>query len=361
MSQASPPLTSSSAAAGGNTGLPSITINTGGSLFQRMLCWLGWIGCFVFLALFLGLSSGLSEYFDTTDGIREKYHSGAKTGQDKVAIITVEGVILSGSGFVKSQIDRVRDDDSVKAVVVRINSPGGTITGSDFIYHHLTKLRDEKKVPLVVSMGGIAASGGYYIAMAVGDQPRTIYAEPTTTTGSIGVIVPHYDLSGLLTEFKVKDDSIVSHPRKQLMAMTKAMSEDDRKIMQLYVDDAFGRFKDIVSEGRPVFRNAPDKLGELATGEIFSARQAKAHGLVDELGFIEEAIDRAIELAGLDKDKTRTVQYERLPSLFNLPLLGSSEGRATALAALLDLSVPRAYYLATSLPPLVAPQPSDEP
>ncbi len=125
---------------------------------------------------------------------------------------------MEGDGFVKRQIDRVRKDAQVKAVVVRIDSPGGTVTGSDYIYHHLKKLREDRSLPLVVSMGSIAASGGYYIAMAVGDQEKSIFAEPTTTTGSIGVIVPHYDLSGLMARYDVRDDSISSHPRKQILS-----------------------------------------------------------------------------------------------------------------------------------------------
>lgn len=352
---------SASAAQGPNSNLPQITIHTGGSVLLRVFCWLGWTGCFVFLLLFLGLSFGLREYFDTTQGIQERYHSGSKHARDKIAIITVDGVILEGSGFVKNQIDRIRDDENVKAIVVRVNSPGGTITGSDYIHHHLVKLRQEKKVPMVVSMGGIAASGGYYLAMAVGDQPKSIYAEPTTTTGSIGVIVPHYDLSGLLTQFNVKDDSIVSNPRKQLMTMTKPISDEDRKIIQVYVNEAFTRFKDIVKGGRPAYRKAPQKLDELATGEIFTAGQAKKVGLVDELGFIEEAIDRAIELAKLDKQQTRVVEYAPPPSLFDIPFLSAAGSQRSALALVLDLHTPQAYYLATTLPPLVTQRTGDQP
>jgi len=354
MSQVNAPSASSpSPVAGQNIQLPPITIHTGGGTLQRIFCWLGWTGCFVFLMLFLGLSFGLSEYFDTTQGIQERYHSGAKHGRDKVAIITVDGVIMEGSGFVKRQIDRIREDEHVKAIVVRVNSPGGTITGSDYIHHHLVKLREEKEIPLVVSMGGIAASGGYYLAMAVGDQPKSIYAEPTTTTGSIGVIVPHYDLSGLLNQFNVKDDSIVSHPRKQLMAMTKPISDEDRKVIQVYVDEAFTRFKEIVKGGRPAFREAPQKLDELATGEIFTAGQAQRIGLVDELGFIEDAIDRAIELARLDKSQTRVVEYDPPPSLFDIPFLTASGSQQSALSLVLEMHTPQAFYIATTLPPLV--------
>jgi protease-4 len=333
---------------------PQIVVQVGSGSLQRTLCWIGWLGFAVFCILFVGQSLTLQEYFDTTDGIQEKYYSGAKSGRDKVAVITVSGAILEGRGFVKKQIDRVREDDKVKAVVVRVNSPGGTITGSDYLYHHLKKLREEKKIPLVVSMGGIAASGGYYVSMAVGDQEKAIYAEPTTTTGSIGVIVPHYDLSGLLNRYEVKDDSIVSHPRKQLLSMTRPISEEDRQILQSYVDEAFVRFKEIVKQGRPAFRADPAVLDQLATGEIFTAEQARRHGLVDRIGFLEDAIDRAMDLARLDKDKTRVVEYERLGGLFEIPFLAEAGGRSFDVATLLELNTPQAYYLATTLPPLVS-------
>ena len=122
---------------------------------------------------------------------------------------------------------------------------------------------------IVVSMGSIAASGGYYVSMSVGDEEKTIYAEPTSTTGSIGVIIPHYNVAGLMEEYKVEDDSIVSHPRKHMLAMTQKMSEEERAIVQGYVMEAFDRFKDIVKTGRPATAK-PRKLDALATGEVFS-------------------------------------------------------------------------------------------
>ena len=305
---------------------------------------------------------GARDYYDTSEGIREQYHSGAENGTDKVAIIAVRGVILEGDGFVKRQIDRVREDDRVKAVVLRVESPGGTVTGSDYIYHHLRKLREERDIPLVVSMGSIATSGGYYVSMAVGDQQKSIFAEPTTTTGSIGVIVPHYDISGLLARYEVQDDSISSHPRKQILSMTRSMSSEDRQIIQQYVDESFNRFKSIVKSGRPALRQAnqeealvaPQSQRDLATGEIFTALQAEQYGLVDEIGFIEDAIDRALQLAGLEADQVRVVQYQRPASLMNLVgFAQASEQNHPLYAVLEEMSVPRAYYLATSLPPSI--------
>jgi protease-4 len=202
-------------------------------------------------------------------------------------------------------------------------------------------------------MGGVAASGGYYVSMAVGDQEKSIFAEPTTTTGSIGVMIPHYDISGLLARFDVKDDTLVTHPRKGMLRMTRPMSEDHRRVLQTHLDELFGRFKEIVKEGRPAFRMDPDALDQLATGEPFTALQAKQHGLVDEIDFIEAAIDRAIELARLDKEKTRVVELKRPPSLLEIPGLIETSGQGFDLATWLDMNAPRAYYLATTLPPLV--------
>lgn len=328
-----------------------------GSLLWRVLAFLGWtafaIAAFFALAQFFSFRS----YFDNSHGITERFHSGAKFGTNKIAIIAVEGIIADADGFAKAQIDRVREDPDVKAVVLRIDSPGGTVTASDFIWHHLNKLRKERKLPLVVSMGGIAASGGYYVAMAVGDQPQSIYAEPTTTTGSIGVMFPHYDFSGLLERFDVKDDSLVTHPRKEMASMTKPMTDDHRTLLQGYIDESFGRFKMIVQSGRPKFKQDPAALDKIATGEIFSAAKAKQHGLVDEIGFLEEAIARAASLAGISEKDVRVVHYHRPVSLIDLGVFATAPDvprRGSQMEVLLDLSTPRAYYLASTLPPLLS-------
>lgn len=335
-----------------------IVINTPGP-FSSWFMRLGWLGFFFCGMLLIGQWATLHQYFDTTGGITEKYHSGEKERfvDDKVAIIDISGVIMDGEGYVKRQIDRVRDDDQVKAIVVRVNSPGGAVSGADYIFHHLKKLRKEKGVPMVVSMGGLAASGGYYVSMAVGDQEKSIYAEPATTTGSIGVIMPHYDISGLLEKYDVRDDSISSHPRKQMLSMSKKMSEEDRQILSNYINEAFQRFTDIIKEGRPVFAKDEDALRQLATGELFTASQAKKHGLIDEIGFIEDAIDRAIELAHLQKSNVRVIQYERPTGLFDLGALSqsrSSVANITDLKVLLEATTPRAFYLFTTLPVLVS-------
>ncbi len=290
------------------------------------------------------------DYFGINEGVQEKFHSLSPSGVNKIAILNVTGSIVEGEGgFVRKQIDRIRDDKQVKGMVVRINSPGGTINASDYMFHHLVKLREERQIPLVVSMGGLAASGGYYVAMAVGDQEKSIYAEPTTTTGSIGVIIPHYNISGLMSVLQIDNDSIVSNERKQLLSMTQPPNKEHRAIIQKYVDEACNRFKDIVKLGRPEFRDNPQALDQIATGEIFSAPVAVANGLVDEIGFVEDAIDRVIELAGLDKETTRVVRYQGRATLMQALGLTTSPPSGSQVG-IDDLFTPQAYYLWTAMP-----------
>ncbi len=329
--------------------------SSGLGMLIAMTGWLGFFGCGLVLLLLIGIA--VAAYPDP-DSLETKVIGGNEEASDKIAIITIDGVISDAEdeGFVKRQIDEVANDDSVKAIVIRVDSPGGAVTGADYLFHHLKKLKKEKGVPVVVSMGGMAASGGYYVSMAVGDQKDSIYAEPTTTTGSIGVIIPHYDISGLLARFDVKDDSISSHERKQMLAMTRPINPEHRKIIQSYVDETFDRFKMIVKEGRPKFAADSAALDKLATGEIFSADQALKSGLVDKIGFIEDAVARATELASLTKDDVQWVKYKKpVNFLDDFALMQSRASRGPlSVNDLLELSTPRAYYLVTSLPALAS-------
>ena len=302
----------------------------------------------------IGMYSNYQSYYTPEDMPQEKYHSLEKHATKKIAIIDIRGTIVDeDDGFIKKQIDRVRADADVVAVVARINSPGGTVTGSDYVYHHLRELVEERELPLVVSMGSVAASGGYYVAMAVGSRPEVIFAEPTTWTGSIGVIIPHFDLSGALSALHIEDDSIASGPLKQLGSPTRPMSEEERTILQELVNDSFDRFKEVVLSGRPKFNDDPAAFDTVATGRIFTAGQALDHGLVDEIGFVEAAIARATELANVEPTDVRCVKYEETPTLLG-ELVGAdsalpARGRAD-LANVLELMTPRAYYLWTWLP-----------
>lgn len=353
-----------------NRGLPSEIIvrhrQVGRTFAWQVLAVSGWISVLVLFGLLQYHWYVAADFYDDSHGIHEAVFSGDRSATDKIAIIKITGVIYDGRGYVKRQIDRVLEDDQVKAIVLRINSPGGTVSGSDYIYHHLQKLLEKKQIPIVVSMGSVAASGGYYVSMIVGDQPDSIYAEPTCTTGSIGVIIPHWNYSELMETYGVVDDSIMSHPRKRMLTPSKKMPDDHRQLLQEYVDESFYEFKKKILNGRPKFRPGNEEAlkgdgsqikiahegRDVATGEIFHAPKAQRYGLVDQLGFIEDAIDRAAELAELDMESTKVVEYSRPAPWLEIPFLSQAQVSNQMLGTLMEINTPRAYYLSSSLPNL---------
>lgn len=286
--------------------------------------------------------------------LRELHHSRDRDAADKIAILSLEGVILEGDYF-KQQLDEIRKDKNVKAVVLRINSPGGTISGSDYMHHHLQELmQDRPDLPVVVSMGTICASGGYYVAMGTAgqDHDKVIFAEPTSWTGSIGVIIPHYDASVLAEKIGIQEDSVKSHPRKGMGSMLREMKPEEEAIFKALVDEAFDRFKTIVKQGRPGMSD--ETLETVATGQVFTAQQALDFGLVDATGFLEDAIDHAAKLADLDKEKVRVIRYQRQLDLIDRMILGHAKAQSPGLdlRALIELSTPKAYYLCSWMPGL---------
>ena len=296
--------------------------------------------------------------FGSSDGegrVREQFYSHNRWGTAKVAILSIEGTILTGDGFFKQQIDHARKDaenGSLKAIVVRVNSPGGTISGSDYMLHHLRKLAADTHLPVVVSMGGLAASGGYYVSMCTGDHPDTIFAEPTTWTGSIGVMIPHYDLADLMQKVGVQEDAVASNPLKTMGSFARKMTEGERKIFRASWTRVSRNSRTPLSKAAPTSEKTPSSLDKLATGQVFTAQQALKSGLIDKIGFVEDAIDRAILLAKLDKANVKVVKYKAEPRLAEL-LFGRSRVQPSIdLAALLDSTAPCAYYLCTWIPPL---------
>ena len=301
-----------------------------------------------------------AEYFQTNPKVIEQYHSMANKATNKIAIVEIRGAIMGGEGFARHQLDQVKADESVRAIVLRIDSPGGTVSGSDELHYRLKKLAAERNLPVVVSMGSIAASGGYYVAMANGGEDDIIFAEPSTITGSIGVIIPHFDFSQLLKRFDVTDDSITSGPLKEMLSVTKSRSTElakkERGIVQDLVDEMFTRFKDIVRKGRP---KLDDKTIEaVTTGQVFTANQAITFGLVDKIGFLEDAIARAVVLADLQEDSVRVIQYKKPQGLFDELLGGASQARSfNNLEMLVEWTTPRAWYLCSWWPVITTSYP----
>jgi protease-4 len=260
--------------------------------------------------MFAGISGGLSTIAD--ENLTEKVVSGNRESENKIAILQIEDMILEDTdGFIVKQIKQITKDEDIQAVVLRVNSPGGTVSGSDYYWYRLRKMKEETNVPLVVSMGPIAASGGYYVSMA-GDE---IFAERSTITGSIGVVVPTFNIAGLMDKIGVESESITSGPLKDMGSPFRPLGEKEREIIQNRVDEDLKQFKEVIRQGRPEFEENPEKLDALATGETFSGREAAENGLVDRIGFQEDAVARAAELANLAENDYKVIRYSGIPSL----------------------------------------------
>jgi protease-4 len=234
--------------------------------------------------------------------------------RDKIAIIDVDGLIMNAKSsallsdgdnpvsLFREKLDAAADDKHVKAVVLRINSPGGAVTASDIMYQDLVNFRKETGKPVVACMMDVAASGAYYLAMG----SDRVYAHPTTVTGSIGVIMSLYNASGLLTKIGLSSDPIKSGPNKDLGNPARPMTAEERAILQGMVDSFYGQFVGIVAKGRGL---PEDDIRKLADGRVYTGIDAKKLHLVDEVGYLEDAIQAARDMAGV-RD-ARVIVFDR--------------------------------------------------
>ncbi len=247
-----------------------------------------------------GLSAAVALIMVLTGSDHRRLPGGAFS-KDKVAVVELNGVMTSshdvGNRAVSArkiieQIRKHRDDDSVKAIVLRVDSPGGTVVAAQEIHGELTRLREVSGKKVVVSMGDLAASGGYYVACAA----DRVFASPGTLTGSIGVIMQFPVYQGLFGKIGVGTNTIKSGEFKDVGNGAREMTDRDRKLLQGLVDDVYAQFVEAVAAGRNM---ALERVRPLADGRVYSGRQAKDLGLVDELGDLDAAIAAAGKLAGI--------------------------------------------------------------
>ena len=210
---------------------------------------------------------------------------------DKIAVVKIEGVILSSSEIIE-ELKEYNSNDSVKAILLRIDSPGGAVAPSQEIYEEVKKIRDEGKKKVVTSMGSVAASGGYYIA-SVSDK---IVANPGSITGSIGVILELANVSGLMKKVGVESVVVKSGKYKDIGSMFRSMTKEEQELLQGVIDDTHDQFIEAVAQGRGIAKN---KIIPIADGRVFTGRQAKALGLVDEIGNMQDAIKIAANMVGI--------------------------------------------------------------
>jgi protease-4 len=279
------------------------------------------------------------------------------TGTAKILLLDLSGVLADDPpGFslnpepprvpllarVQEELRKADKDDRVKALILRINSPGGTITASDTLYHEIVEFKHRKKVPVIAAIMEVGASGGYYVALAA----DTIVAHPTAVTGSIGVVMLTVNAHGLMEKIGVAPLAIKSGPLKDAGSPFRALTPEERAVFQGVIDDMYARFVALIVRSRKI----PEaRVREFADGRIYTAAQARALGLVDRIAYLDEAVDMARKAAGAED--ARVVMYHR-PKEYRASIYAaaptttpSAETALARLTGLLGGSGPRFMYL----------------
>lgn len=242
---------------------------------------------------------------------------------------------------VREELQKAEKDDRVRALIVRINSPGGTITASDVLYHELLAFKERRKVPVIAAIMDVGASGGYYAALAA----DTIVANPTTVTGSIGVVMVTVNAQGLLEKIGVAPLAIKSGPMKDAGSPFRSLTEPERAVFQAIIDEMYGRFVGLIVKARKL---PEDRVRAAADGRVYTAEQALRLGLVDRIGYLEDVVALAKERAGLTE--ARVVMYHR-PKEYRAniysatPTPSTAESTLAQFAAALGGGGPRFLYL----------------
>ncbi len=281
-------------------------------------------------------------FSDASDPFKEFTLSGEEKG--KVLMIPVNGVISDSVDTemfrtrpsmvqeIVAQLDLAREDPDIKAVVLKIDSPGGSVTASDIIYHELLDFKTKTGVKLVVSMMNIAASGGYYIALPA----DYIMAHPTTVTGSVGVIFFRPNVKGLMDKIGVDVNVDTSGVLKDMGSPFRQTTEREAELFENLIGTLGNRFVNLVSSHRSV----SESIDEIATARIFLAEEALEAGLIDDIGYLSQAFDAAKKMAGLPED-SKVVVYRRTyfpnDNIYNSLQMRSNVGPS----ALIDLGLPQ--------------------
>lgn len=268
----------------------------------------------------------------------EVIQAGPRTS--KIAIISVQGIIGSEKAQdIYRQLMSAGTNKRVKGLIVRVNSPGGTLSGSDQIYNEIRRFRSETGKPVVAFMQGVAASGGYYVSVAC----DKIVAEPTTITGSIGVIMSYLVLQELLEGKLGIQPIVIKHGRKKdwPSSFRQPTQEELQYLEDKVLTPAYERFVQIVADSRPALTLAD--VERLADGGIYSAAEALDERLIDQIGYLDEAIEEVKSLAGIEK--AQVVEYRRPFSLTGFLSASSKSFLKLDRAALYELTTPQVLYL----------------
>lgn len=274
----------------------------------------------------MGLESQLesSRLFDQfMGGAGEELILQGTDTENRIVVLPIKGVIMTDTLQEDSIVDRletIMEDPSIQGMILEVDSPGGTVYESARIWEKIIELQAETDIPIYTSMGTVAASGGYYVA-APTDK---IFAADETITGSIGVIADYVNIAGLEEKLGIKHEVIKSGEYKDIGSPSREMTEEERAINQAQVDEFFEKFVSVVAEGRGM---SEDQVYKIADGQIYTGKQALANGLIDEIGYFDDAL--AMLIADLElEDPVVFKQTSGFPSIFNqfFNPLGQAEG-----------------------------------
>ena len=238
-------------------------------------------------------------------------------GKDKILLMDVSGVISSKEkrgmlpfqkevsivSRVREELKKAANDERIKGLVIKINSPGGMVTASDIINREINKFKEEKRMPVIACIVDLAASGGYYIAVSA----DTIMAHPTSVTGSIGAIALKFNAQGLMEKIGIENETITAGDKKDFLSPLRPMTKEERHIIQEMLNNLHERFMNVVAKGRKDL--SLEQVRMLADGRVFVAEKALEEKLIDEIGYLDDAIDLVKKRAGIDKAKV--IVYHR--------------------------------------------------
>jgi len=260
--------------------------------------------------------------------------SGISLSNNKIAVISIQGVLTSSTETIR-EFKKYEEDKDVKALVLRIDSPGGTVVAAQEIYEEIQKLRENKVV--LASMGNVAASGGYYVASAT----EEIVANPGTLTGSIGVISEYPNIEQLMKKVGLRSEVMKSGQFKDLGNPTREMTEAERQILQDLIDNIHMQFIRDVALGRG---RTVEEIEPLADGRVFTGEQAKENGLVDRLGNFQDALDRAAELAGIEGKPVIIYPEEKRKKIWEYLIQSIAEGMGSVLRSTFEQMAPMSFH-----------------
>jgi protease-4 len=303
----------------------------------------GFLGMYLIMAILAMTACGCAfvnvSLFQPALPLQEKVIEGE--GPGKVLVIDVSGVLsyeeqrrasvfkeeINVVARVKEELEKASKDDEIKALILRIQSPGGTVNASDLLYHEIMQFKKERHVKVVACFLGIATSGGYYVATAADH----IFAQPTTLTGSIGTIAIKFNVHGLMEKIGVEEETVKSGGKKDIWSPFRPSTEEEKKILQSIIDEYQHKFLQVVQSGRRSITEAD--LALVKDGRVFSGTQALEVHLVDQLGYLQDAIQWAKSSIGMKQAKV--VVYHR-PGTYVNNIYSLSQAGAWSWAEQLD-------------------------